>query len=81
MSLDGYIAKHDEDISFLSIVEQEGQDYGYSDFSKTVDTVIIGRKSYDKVIRMGYNYPHTDKIIYIITRSKRPCLNPPNSWT
>ena len=71
MSLDGYIADKNDNLDFLSLVEQEGQDYGYFDFVKTVDTVIIGRKSYDKVIAMGYEYPHTDKNVYIITRTKK----------
>lgn len=72
MSLDGYIAKPNDDLSFLSIVEQEGQDYGYADFVKTVDTVIVGRKTYDKVISLGYDFPHADKDVYIITRTPRP---------
>ncbi len=72
MSLDGFIAGPNDDLSFLSMVEEEGQDYGYSDFVKSVDTVIIGRKTYDKVISMGYEYPHTDKEVYIITRTERP---------
>ena len=42
-SLDGYIAKHDDDLTFLSLVEQEGEDYGYAEFIDTIDTVIIGR--------------------------------------
>ena len=46
MSLDGHITKPDGDIGFLSIVEQEGDDYGYSDFLKTVDATIVGRKTY-----------------------------------
>ena len=46
-SLDGYIAKPGEDLSFLQLVEKEGEDYGYADFIKTVDTVILGRKTYD----------------------------------
>ena len=71
-SLDGYIAKPNDDLSFLSIVEQEGQDYGYADFVKTVDAVIIGRKTYDKVISMGFGFPHADKDAYIITRTPRP---------
>ena len=72
MSLDGYIAKPDDDISFLSAVDQPGEDYGYFDFVKSVDTVIIGRKTYDNVISLGIEYPHTDKEVYIITRSERP---------
>ncbi len=46
-SLDGYIAKSNNDLGFLSIVEQEGKDYGYADVVKTVDTVILGRKTSD----------------------------------
>lgn len=71
-SLDGYIAMPNDDISFLSIVEQEGEDYGYSDFVKTIDAVIVGRKTYDKVISMGFDFPHADKDAYIITRTPRP---------
>ena len=52
--LDGYIAKPKDDLDFLSIVEQEGQDYGYADFVKSVDAVIVGRKTYGKVISMGF---------------------------
>ncbi|WP_298223639.1 dihydrofolate reductase family protein [Flavobacterium sp.] len=73
-SLDGYIAKPNDDLGFLSIVEQEGQDYGYADFIKTVDAVIVGRKTYDKVISMGFDFPHADKDTYIITRTPRPNL-------
>jgi ribosomal-protein-alanine N-acetyltransferase len=71
-SLDGYIAKPNDDLGFLSMVEQEGQDYGYADFIKTVDAAIVGRKTYDKVISMGIGFPHADKDAYIITRTPRP---------
>ena len=71
-SLDGYIAKPNDDLSFLSIVEHQGQDYGYVDFVKSVDTVIVGRKTYDWVIGQGYEFPHTDKETYVITRQARP---------
>jgi len=74
MSLDGYIAKTNDDISFLSIVEQKGQDYGYSDLIKSIDTVIIGRKTFDMVAAMGFEYPHTDKDVYIISRTSRPSV-------
>lgn len=73
-SLDGYIAKPNDDLSFLSVVEQEGQDYGYADFIDTVDAVIVGRKTYDKVLSMGVDFPHADKDAYIITRAPRPAI-------
>lgn len=81
MSLDGYIAKPNDDLSFLSIVEQEGQDYGYADFVKTVDAVIVGRKTYDKVISMGFDFPHADKDAYIITRTPRPSIGSVKFYT
>jgi len=45
MSLDGYIAKPNDDLSFLSLVQKDGEDYGYTAFIKAVDTVILGRKT------------------------------------
>lgn len=74
MSLDGYIATKEDSIDFLSMVEQEGEDYGYAEFVKSVDTVILGRKTYDKVISMGFEYPHADKDVYIMTRLERPAI-------
>lgn len=72
MSLDGYIAKENGDISFLSIVEKENEDYGYAEFEKTIDTVIMGRKTYDKVLSFGIEFPHKNKACYVITRTPRP---------
>lgn len=80
-SLDGYIAKPNDDLGFLSMVEQEGQDYGYSDFVKTVDAVIVGRRTYDKVLSMGFDFPHADKDAYIITRTARPNIGSVNFYT
>ena len=80
-SLDGYIAQPNDDLSFLSIVEQEGQDYGYADFEKTVDTVIVGRKTYDKVISMGFDFPHADKDAYVITRTPKPSIGSVKFYT
>ncbi|MCF0074771.1 dihydrofolate reductase family protein [Dyadobacter sp. CY261] len=70
-SLDGYIASRDEDLSFLSIVEKPGEDYGYADFIQTVDAVILGRRTYDKVLSFGIGFPHAEKECYIVTRTPR----------
>lgn len=81
MSLDGYLASLDDSLDFLSSVAQEGEDYGYSDFVSSVDTVIIGRKTYEKVLSMGFEYPHVDKAVYIITRSERESIGSFNFYT
>ncbi len=74
MSLDGYIAKPNDDLSFLSIVEKEEADYGYADFVSTVDTVILGRKTYDWVMKQVGEFQHADKNAYIITRTAKPTI-------
>lgn len=70
-SLDGYIAKPDDDLDFLSIVAEEGEDYGYADFYKSVDTVILGRKTYDWVMTQVSTFPHEGKTSFVITRTAK----------
>lgn len=70
MSLDGYIAKDDDNLDFLSLVERPGEDYGYTAFQKEVDTLIWGRKTYDKVLSFGIDFPHKDKKCYVLSRSR-----------
>lgn len=72
MSLDGYISKSGDDLEFLNLVEMEGEDYGYALFIETVDTVILGRKTYDKVMSMDIEFPHADKNVYVITGTQKP---------
>ena len=75
MSLDGYIARNNGDIDWLDTVEEPNQDYGYADFISTIDTVIMGRKTYDKVFSFGIPFPHQDKNCYVITRQPKPNLD------
>jgi dihydrofolate reductase len=71
-SLDGYIATKDDGLDFLSLVEQEGEDYGYAAFTASVDTVLMGRKTYDKVVAMGVPDPHPGRTLHVITGTPRP---------
>ncbi|MES2656434.1 MAG: dihydrofolate reductase family protein [Bacteroidota bacterium] len=71
-SLDGYIAGPNDDLTFLNTVEQEGEDYGYKEFIADIDTIIIGRRTYDKVLAMVPEYLHPDKDVYVITRTPKP---------
>ena len=70
-TLDGYIAKPDGKIDFLSIVEKPGEDFGYGEFIKSIDTVIMGRKTYDMVLGFGIPFPHKDKKCYVLSNSKK----------
>ena len=51
-SLDGYIARPNGDISWLMEADDSGgkEDYGYKEFSDTVDCMVIGRNSMEKVM-------------------------------
>jgi len=70
ISLDGYIARENGDLDWLSLVESPGEDYGYEAHLKTIDTVIMGRKTYEKVLSFGIPFPHKDRKCYVISNSK-----------
>ena len=74
MSLDGYIAKPNDDLSFLNLVQREGEDYGYAKFTDSIDTLIIGRKTYDYVLKhvSASHYDNGQRDVYVITRTQRP---------
>lgn len=66
-SLDGFIAGENDNLDFLSKVAQEGEDYGYHDFVSSVDTVILGKNTYDWVMKHVDEFPHANKKSYVIT--------------
>ena len=72
MSLDGFIAKPNDDLSFLSIVQIEGEDYGYKDFLDSVDSIVLGRKTYDWVIKQVGELQYMDKEVFVISKSDKP---------
>jgi dihydrofolate reductase len=63
-SLDGYIAGIDDDTGWLF----NDDDYGYKEFLSSVDTVLMGRRTYDMALRMG-PFPYPDKDCYVFSRS------------
>jgi dihydrofolate reductase len=46
VSLDGYIARTDGSVDWLSLVECPGEDYGYQRFFDSIDTLVVGRSTY-----------------------------------
>ncbi|MBB6452658.1 dihydrofolate reductase [Salirhabdus euzebyi] len=70
MSLDGYIATEDDSLDWLFSVDGEG-DNGYSEFYETVDTILIGKRTYDWIIEHEKgHFPYKNKECYVFTRSK-----------
>lgn len=83
MSLDGYIAKPNDDLSFLKLVEKEGEDYGYAEFVAQIDTIIIGRRTYDYVLKEigASHYDNGERDVYVITRTARPKIGRTTFYT
>lgn len=77
MSLDGFIATNEDDLSWLSVVEKEGEDYGYEEFNKSVDTYIVGRVTYETILKLtGGVFPQADQYkCYVLTRQARASEN------
>lgn len=65
-SLDGFIARKDGAIDWLSSVESPGEDYGYAAFFATVDTLVVGRKTYDTVLGFP-DWPWAGKRVVVLT--------------
>ncbi|MBS3096129.1 dihydrofolate reductase [Candidatus Woesearchaeota archaeon] len=64
-SLDGFIARIDQSIDWLFM----DNDYGYKEFYKSIDTVLVGNKTYQKSKEFE-EYPFKDKKVFVFTRSK-----------
>lgn len=68
-SLDGYIARENNDISWLSIIERDNEDYGYNSFIETIDTVFMGRKTYEKLLTFDIEFPHKGRKCYVLSKT------------
>lgn len=66
-SLDGYIARKDGAIDWLSMVEREGEDYGYDAFYDSVEAVITGSKTYEMGLGLK-DWPYPGKKTFVLTR-------------
>jgi dihydrofolate reductase len=73
MSLDGFIAGPNESLDFLNPMQLPDTDYGYADFMAKIDTVIMGRKTYDKLLSFGGEFPFAAQ--KCVVWSRRPRLS------
>ena len=68
-SLDGYIARLDGAVDWLDVVAAEGEDYGYSAFYESIDSVIMGSKTYEEIIQVlsPNEWPYAGKLSYVLS--------------
>lgn len=65
VSLDGCLARRDERLDWLL----DDADYGYNDFYASVDTLIVGRRTYDVCLTFD-EYPYAGKRVLVLSRSR-----------
>jgi dihydrofolate reductase len=70
-SLDGFLARRDGRFDFLP--EGGGEEHGYTDFIASVDTLVIGRNTYDVVLGFP-DWPYAGKRVVVL--SSRPIASP-----
>ncbi len=66
-SADGFIARKNGDIDWLPPGSEGGEDYGYAEFISTVDYIVMGRNSFEKVLTFG-EWPYDKKVIVLTSR-------------
>lgn len=67
-SIDGYIANEDGTLEWLESTEVEG-DNGYSTLLERIDTVVMGKRTYDIVRGFDIDYPYTNLTNYVFSTS------------
>ncbi|MHC4874984.1 MAG: dihydrofolate reductase family protein [Planctomycetota bacterium] len=70
-SLDGYIARANGDIDWLDTANAsvpKGEDCGYQAFMSSVDALVMGRNSYEKVLSFGI-WPYGDIPVTVMSRN------------
>jgi len=50
-SLDGYIARKDDDVSWLDAYQIPDEDYGYSEFIEGIGSAMMGARTYDQSVK------------------------------
>src|SRR4029077_15247477 len=66
-SLDGFIARPNGDFDFLP--EGGGEPHGYNEFMASVDALVLGRNTFEKVLTFD-EWPYGDKRVVVL--SSRP---------
>jgi dihydrofolate reductase len=74
-SLDGFIARENGDVDWLSGGENDGsgEDYGFHDFMDFVDTLVMGRKTFE-MVGSSRKWPYGKKKVIVL--SSRPVQIP-----
>jgi len=68
VSVDGFLARLDDTFDFLQTGEQEP--HGFKEFLASVDVVVIGRRTFEVVLKLGHLALYGNKLVIVL--SSRP---------
>ena len=66
-SLDGYIAPLDRGLSWLAPFESSAEDYGYADFYRSIDAVLVGSQTFQQASQFP-QWPYPEKLCWVFSR-------------
>ena len=65
-SVDGFIARLDDSLDFLP--EGGGEPHGYDELISSVDVIVIGRKTFEKVLTLGPWHYGSKRVVVLSSR-------------
>src|SRR5215216_3024745 len=71
-SADGYIARPDGDLEWLTSRPAPKGFYGINAFMRSIDTLLMGRKTYEAGLRMGGKFDSKDRYIVFSRHAPPP---------
>ncbi len=75
-SADGFIARRDDDLDWLTSRPAPEGFYGIEAFMKTVDTLVLGRRTYEESLRIGGTFDAKNRNV-VFSRQAAPADTPP----
>lgn len=78
ISLDGYLARKDDTIDWLTKFDNEiDTPFSYKTYYETVEAVLIGRRTYE-IAKIFESNPYADKPLYLFSHNSQYSISHPN---
>lgn len=71
-SLDGYIARPDGRLDWFEAQRQPDEEYSFQYFYSSIDALLMGRGTYEALLKRGGPWPYPGKPCVVLTRSQLP---------
>lgn len=71
-SLDGFIARKDGNLDWLDKANElapKDEDCGYKTFMQSIDALVMGRKTFEKVLSFGIPWPYEKPVVVLSSKT------------